>query len=299
MNIKTIKQKIKNAIFRLRFAPITERVVDTHDSYMPVEIEYKDRRGRVVGYWAYGAWEPEGPFKGQIMTVQERDRLKSLRRRTRNRVVDAGAHLMSLVKAVKEINETAKRISESESKGDVCVCGGSGWLGNIDQKDSKNTEYYFCDCEEGRRRQDAEINVDKFTRILKQVLELRNLKPNWNSYGALPPNNGPVIGAIEAVIALRKKGVYPDRVSATDDRCVILEYEHLGMDYYWEFDEDGEVGVLKKKPGQEEEIEEGLGFRDKSVSVIVDYFHGEREVETETERAKKEQEKESINQHDG
>lgn len=49
--------------FYIRFGRLTERVM-MNDWYV-AEIEYKDRNGRQVGYWAYGYFEPNQPYQGQ------------------------------------------------------------------------------------------------------------------------------------------------------------------------------------------------------------------------------------------
>jgi len=48
----------------IRFGKITEKVTGTAGDGVPAEIEYRDRWGRVVGFWAYGSWHPRMPYKG-------------------------------------------------------------------------------------------------------------------------------------------------------------------------------------------------------------------------------------------
>lgn len=48
----------------VRFGTITERIKDSING-IPCEIEYVGRRGRVVGFWAYGCWDPAGPYQGE------------------------------------------------------------------------------------------------------------------------------------------------------------------------------------------------------------------------------------------
>jgi hypothetical protein len=47
----------------LRFGKITERVTDYAGDHVVAEVEYRGRWGRVVGYWAYGHWDPSLPFR--------------------------------------------------------------------------------------------------------------------------------------------------------------------------------------------------------------------------------------------
>lgn len=48
----------------VRFGKITERIKDSING-IPCEIEYVGRWGRVVGFWAYGCWDPAGPYQGE------------------------------------------------------------------------------------------------------------------------------------------------------------------------------------------------------------------------------------------
>ena len=47
----------------LRFGHIKEKV-KAIDGGVPSEIEYRGRRNRVVGYWAYGGFDPQLPYQG-------------------------------------------------------------------------------------------------------------------------------------------------------------------------------------------------------------------------------------------
>lgn len=48
-----------------RFGKITERIVATAGHCVVSEIEYLDRNGKVVGYWAYGYYDPSLPYQGE------------------------------------------------------------------------------------------------------------------------------------------------------------------------------------------------------------------------------------------
>lgn len=58
-------RKLKRLINWIRWGKITSRVTGTAGDRVPAEIKYLDRRGRVVGFWAYGYWEPNHPYKGE------------------------------------------------------------------------------------------------------------------------------------------------------------------------------------------------------------------------------------------
>ena len=56
---------IKRLYARIAFGPISERIVDTISEGTVCEIEYTDQHGNVVGYWAYGSYDPSLPYQGQ------------------------------------------------------------------------------------------------------------------------------------------------------------------------------------------------------------------------------------------
>lgn len=48
----------------IRFGTITEHVMGTAGHGIVAEIEYRGR-GKVVGYWAYGYFDPALPYQGK------------------------------------------------------------------------------------------------------------------------------------------------------------------------------------------------------------------------------------------
>lgn len=70
-----LMQKLRNAVRRLRnrsratwqwvrFGDITEVVRGTAGDGVVAEVEYRGRGGKVVGYWAYGYFDPALPYQG-------------------------------------------------------------------------------------------------------------------------------------------------------------------------------------------------------------------------------------------
>ncbi|WP_157643828.1 hypothetical protein [Burkholderia ubonensis] len=47
----------------LRFGDITE-TVKTIDGGVASEVDYRCRGGKLVGYWAYGSFDPKLPYQG-------------------------------------------------------------------------------------------------------------------------------------------------------------------------------------------------------------------------------------------
>jgi hypothetical protein len=54
---------IKRLYLFIRFGYITKQVVDSING-LPCEIAYYGRHGEMIGYWAYGYYDPKGKFKG-------------------------------------------------------------------------------------------------------------------------------------------------------------------------------------------------------------------------------------------
>jgi hypothetical protein len=54
---------IKRIWQRLRFGIVTEKVMSI-DGGVASEVAYIGRGGKIVGYWAYGSFDPSFPFKG-------------------------------------------------------------------------------------------------------------------------------------------------------------------------------------------------------------------------------------------
>lgn len=55
---------MKKLLRWLRFGKITEQITATAGDGIPAEIYYRGRFGIVVGFWAYGYWHPDYPYKG-------------------------------------------------------------------------------------------------------------------------------------------------------------------------------------------------------------------------------------------
>lgn len=67
--MKTALQKLRARINWLRWGALREEVRDSLDGWCVTEVAYLDRNGRVVGYWAYGCFDPSMPFHGQPHTI--------------------------------------------------------------------------------------------------------------------------------------------------------------------------------------------------------------------------------------
>lgn len=59
----TVARAARSTYNMVRFGEVTAHVTGTAGHGVPAEIEYRDKNGRVVGFWAYGAWEPNSPYR--------------------------------------------------------------------------------------------------------------------------------------------------------------------------------------------------------------------------------------------
>jgi len=58
-----LRDRIQRTWLWLRFGDITETVKSV-DGGVASEVEYRGRNGKVVGYWAYGSFDPAYPYQG-------------------------------------------------------------------------------------------------------------------------------------------------------------------------------------------------------------------------------------------
>lgn len=73
-----LRSKLKLCFFFqwLRFGKITTKVIDRIEGTV-CELEYRGRFNKVVGYWAYGYFDPELPFKENCFTKVLDERAES------------------------------------------------------------------------------------------------------------------------------------------------------------------------------------------------------------------------------
>lgn len=55
---------VRRLYVAIRYGKLTEHVVGTAGDNVSAEIEYRDRNGNVIGFWAYGYWHPKYPYQG-------------------------------------------------------------------------------------------------------------------------------------------------------------------------------------------------------------------------------------------
>lgn len=58
-----VQQQFRQVCLWVRFGTITETVLAV-DGGVASEIEFRGRNGKVVGFWAYGSFDPAGPYRG-------------------------------------------------------------------------------------------------------------------------------------------------------------------------------------------------------------------------------------------
>ncbi len=58
-----MRQSARRAWLWIRFGKVTSKVMDTINGIV-CEEAYYGRGGQMVGYWAYGSWDPAMPYQG-------------------------------------------------------------------------------------------------------------------------------------------------------------------------------------------------------------------------------------------
>ena len=54
--------RLRYKLFPANLIEVVTEMVENH----PAEIKYLDPYNQVVGYWAYGSWDPHMPYQGDI-----------------------------------------------------------------------------------------------------------------------------------------------------------------------------------------------------------------------------------------
>lgn len=58
-----MKRAVRGTYNRVRFGKVTAQVTGTAGHNVAAEIEYRDKSGEVIGFWAYGSWHPSYPYQ--------------------------------------------------------------------------------------------------------------------------------------------------------------------------------------------------------------------------------------------
>lgn len=63
-HLAQLRHRAKAGCQWIRFGHVTEKVMATVGDGVVSEIEYRGRGGKMVGYWAYGYFDPKLPYQG-------------------------------------------------------------------------------------------------------------------------------------------------------------------------------------------------------------------------------------------
>jgi hypothetical protein len=61
--MKKLRRILRRIYNRVRFGRVTAHITGTAGHNVAAEIEYRDKNGEVVGFWAYGSWDPSYPYR--------------------------------------------------------------------------------------------------------------------------------------------------------------------------------------------------------------------------------------------
>jgi hypothetical protein len=84
----------------------------------------------------------------------------------------------------------------------------------------------------------------------EKVRRFEYLKPNWDSYGAVPPSAVAIKNTLSFLEVLEVLQLTPDWVEPTSDDSIMLKVKVGDILQEWDFYSDGDVAVLYEKDGQ-------------------------------------------------
>ncbi len=85
---------------------------------------------------------------------------------------------------------------------------------------------------------------EKFDQLVKRIRGFASLDSGWDSYDSEAPSATAIKAALQLVAALRPLEILPDWVVPTSDSSILLQFHHNETRYKWEFDSDGDIGVM-------------------------------------------------------
>lgn len=90
----------------------------------------------------------------------------------------------------------------------------------------------------------------KIAQIKNEILALSCLSKGWDSYDAEPPAETAINHAMQIVGHLEFMGIVPDWCVPTSDGSILLQFQCQRVAYKWEFESDGDIGVMVKSPDE-------------------------------------------------
>ncbi len=86
-------------------------------------------------------------------------------------------------------------------------------------------------------------------RLKHRVESYQNLKPGWDGYDARPPSSVAITNALAFIDVLRLLKMPPVWIEPSSDNSILLELKVQDETQEWDFYSDGEVAVLRERPG--------------------------------------------------
>lgn len=116
------------------------------------------------------------------------------------------------------------------------------------------------------------LRQQQLMKVQMDLLQLQKRKIGWDSYAGCPSEKKALANALSTLIVLSKQDIIPDRVAAVDDGGILMEYVIQGSCFYWEFEEDGDIGLLVCHPDSTESVFDMT--RDSIDAVVKRVHHG-------------------------
>jgi hypothetical protein len=98
-----------------------------------------------------------------------------------------------------------------------------------------------------RMRQPVEAPLAKWR---KQIMALSSMEEDWDSYGAGAPSALSIEIALEILDILEAAGTEPEYILPTSDESILFKYQLGDINYLWEIESDGEIGLMIEMEGE-------------------------------------------------
>jgi len=90
----------------------------------------------------------------------------------------------------------------------------------------------------------------------KKIKSFAYLGPEWNPYGAAPPNSEAINKALHTLAIVRDSGIFPDLVNPSVEEGIVFEWKVDDKFFLFEFYNDGEIIYLKREGDEESHVSE-------------------------------------------
>ncbi len=100
----------------------------------------------------------------------------------------------------------------------------------------------------------SDILEHQYADYENRIKSFAYLGPEWNPYGAAPPNSEVINKALHTLAIMRDSGILPDLVNPSVEEGIVFEWKVDDKFFLFEFYNDGEVIFLKREGDEESHV---------------------------------------------